>query len=128
MSGKRYILDTNAIIFLLKGNKTLLNLTEKADWLGISIISKIEFLAFPALNKSDADLFEEFVARINVIDLTNSDEELIPHIIETRKKHKKVKLPDAIVIATAIANNCTLITGDKQLHKVDEVEILSFDL
>jgi len=34
MSGNRYILDTNAVIFLLKGNKTLLNSTEKTDGIG----------------------------------------------------------------------------------------------
>ncbi|MFC2154923.1 hypothetical protein ACFLRB_00330 [Acidobacteriota bacterium] len=49
MSGKRFILDTNAIVSLLKGNESLVDSVEHAEWVGISIISKIEFLAFPEL-------------------------------------------------------------------------------
>ena len=59
MSGKRFILDTNAIVSLLKGNKSLVDSVEHAEWVGISIISKIEFLAFPDLSEPDARLFEE---------------------------------------------------------------------
>ena len=42
----RYLLDTNAIVALLQGNLQLLQLLQNADWIGISIISQIEFLAF----------------------------------------------------------------------------------
>jgi len=48
-------------------------------------------------------------------------------IVFLRKSYKKIKIPDAIIISTATANNCTLITADKKLHKIDEVEILSFE-
>jgi tRNA(fMet)-specific endonuclease VapC len=126
MNGRRYILDTNAIVALLKGNESLLNSTEQAEWVGISIISKLEFLSFPDLTESDSKLFKEFQRRINVIDLSHMDEYLISKIIDIRKSYKKIKLPDAIIISTAIMNNCTLITADKELHKVDEIKILSF--
>jgi len=53
MNGNRYILDTNAVISLLKGNNFLLNIAENAEWVGISIISYIEFLAFPELSDED---------------------------------------------------------------------------
>jgi predicted nucleic acid-binding protein len=126
MNGRRCILDTNAIVALLKGNVSLLNCTEQAEWVGISIISKLEFLSFPDLTESDSKLFKEFQGRINVIDLSHMDEYLISKIIDIRKSYKKIKLPDAIIISTAIMNNCTLITADKELQKVDEIEILSF--
>ncbi len=128
MNGKRYLLDTNAIISLLKGeNKSLVRCVEQAEWVGISIISKLEFLAFPDLLDSDAALFEEFQERIDIIDLTDMDVNLILKIIDTRKSHK-LKLPDAIIIATAITRGSILITADKDLHNaVDEVETLSFE-
>ncbi len=47
MNGKRFLLDTNAIVSLLEGNTALVECVEEAEWVGISIISKIEFLAFP---------------------------------------------------------------------------------
>ncbi len=74
----------------------------------------------------NGELFKEFQRRIEVIDLSHIDENLISKIIDIRKSHKKIKLPDAIIISTAIINDCTLITADKELQKVNEIEILSF--
>ena len=125
MNGRRFILDTNAIIFLLKGNKILLDTIKDADWVGISVISKIEFLAFPGLSESDSRLFEEFQERVDIINLVDGNQDLLSNIIKIRKSYK-IKLPDAIIISTAITNNSILITADKQLKRVAEVEIISF--
>lgn len=125
MNGKRLILDTNAIILLLKGNNGLLGLTSQAEWIGVSIISKIEYLAFPDITEPDVKLFEQFLDRVEVIDLKDADADLVTKIIDTRREYK-LKLPDAIIVSTAISNKCTLVTADKQLEKVKSVEILSF--
>jgi hypothetical protein len=58
MSGNRYVLDTNAIVALLQGNFQLIQLLQDADWIGVSVISKIEFLAFSGLSQEDRQLFE----------------------------------------------------------------------
>ena len=121
VNGRRFILDTNAIVSILKGNKSLVDYVEQADWVGISIISKIEFLAFPDLSDSDVKLFEEFQRRIDIIDLTHGEKQFISNIIDIRKSYKKIKLPDAIIISTAIVNNCALVTADKDLQRIDEV-------
>ncbi len=57
MSGKRYVLDTNAIIALLQGSTMLVQLLQDADWVGISVISQIEFLAFSGLSEDDRRLW-----------------------------------------------------------------------
>lgn len=44
--GNRYLLDTNAVIALLAGNQGLTNMLASAQWIGVSVISKLEFLAF----------------------------------------------------------------------------------
>ncbi len=69
MSGNRYVLDTNAIVSLLQGNAQLIQLLQiqllqNADWVGISIISQIEFLVFAGLSETDRQLFQEFLQRI----------------------------------------------------------------
>jgi tRNA(fMet)-specific endonuclease VapC len=46
MSGNRYFLDTNSIIQLLKANKQLLGILKNADYIGISVISRLEFFVF----------------------------------------------------------------------------------
>lgn len=64
MPGKRYLLDTNALIALLQGNRELMALTQSADWLGISVINALEFLGFDGLTEQDRLLFQQLVSRV----------------------------------------------------------------
>ena len=123
MNGSRVLLDTNAIASLLQGNLTLVELLKSAEWIGISVISEIEFLANPALNEEDKTLFENFISRIDVIDLYHLDTVLISLILEIRKK-SKVKLPDAIIAATAIHNKAKIITSDEGFRRVARLKVI----
>ena len=67
MNGNRYLLDTNAIVALLQGNSQLIQLLQNADWIGISVISQIEFLAFSGLSQGDRQLFQQFLQRVAVV-------------------------------------------------------------
>jgi predicted nucleic acid-binding protein len=125
MSGKRYFLDTNAIISILKGDSTLLSLLHEADYIATSIICELEFLSFPALSEQDAHLFKQLLSQIEVIDLTSNNPLFKQHIIQIRST-KKIKLPDAIIVATAIQTNCLLLTNDQQLLALPEIETRSF--
>jgi tRNA(fMet)-specific endonuclease VapC len=125
MIGNRVLLDTNAIAALLQGNLDLVELLKSAEWIGISVISEIEFLANSALNEDDKALFENFINRIDVIDLNHHDTVLLPLILEVRKK-SKIKLPDAIIAATAIHNNAKIITSDEGFRKVARLRVIEF--
>jgi tRNA(fMet)-specific endonuclease VapC len=126
MSGnRRYLLDTNAIIALLAGQSTVLELTHQAEWIGISIISQLEFLAFEGLTKADENLFEQFKQRVDVIELSNRHPQLIEWIIEFRKQYR-LKLPDAIIVASTVLTSSVLVTADQALQKVKEITIQSF--
>jgi len=96
MNGNKFILDTNAIVALLKGNPEILKLTETAEWIAISIISYLEFLAFPDLTDTDKTLFNNFIQRIEIIGIEKTNRELLNRIIEFRMKYK-IKLPDSII-------------------------------
>ncbi len=61
MNGNRYLLDTNAIIALLQKDSSLVQLLKDAEWVGISVISQIEFLAFSGLTEADILLFQQFL-------------------------------------------------------------------
>ncbi len=125
MNGNRILLDTNAIAALLQGNLGLVELLKSAEWIGISVISEIEFLANPALNEEDKVLFKNFINRIDVIDLNHLDTVLLTLILEVRKK-SKIKLPDAIIAATAIHNNAKIITSDEGFRKVARLKVIEF--
>lgn len=125
MSGNRYILDTNAIVALLQGNAQLIQLLQKADWIGISIISQIEFLVFPGLTESDRQLFQEFLQRVEVIDLTTTNTALIHKIMEIRQQYR-LKLPDVIIAAMTIHHSASLITADREFAKVNVLTVANW--
>jgi len=117
MPGERYLLDTNALVALLQGHKGLLELTEKAQWLGVSVINILEFLGFDGLSDSDRELFAKFVSRVSVVDLVSGNGALMATIADLRKR-RAVKLADAIVVASAALHRATLLTNDAQLLKL----------
>ncbi|WP_293155219.1 MULTISPECIES: type II toxin-antitoxin system VapC family toxin [unclassified Microcoleus] len=125
MSGNRYVLDTNAIVALLQGNIQLVELLKDADWIGVSVISKIEFLVFPGLTQDDRQIFEQFLQRVEVLGLGAMDAILIDKIIEIRQQHR-LKLPDAVIAAMAIQNSATLVTADREFGKVTSLTVINW--
>nr|WP_291371701.1 PIN domain-containing protein [Cyclobacterium sp.] len=47
--------------------------------------------------------------------------------IEIRRK-SKLKIPDAIVAATAFYSKLPLLTADKQFRTVDELDLIMYEL
>jgi tRNA(fMet)-specific endonuclease VapC len=125
MNGNRYLLDTNAIIALLKGDSSLIKLLQDANWLGISIISQIEFLAFSGLTEADVEIFHRFLQRVELINLNDKNESLIEQIIIIRQQYR-LKLPDAIIAAMAKQNSAKLITRDRIFEKITDLLIVNW--
>jgi tRNA(fMet)-specific endonuclease VapC len=110
----RFLLDTNAVISLLAGNDAINVLLADAEWVGISVITKLEFLSFSGLSADDAKLFSEFEERVEVVDVSNTNEDLITETL-ARRRDNQVKLPDALVISSGTINQATVLTEDRQL-------------
>ncbi|MEP7323083.1 MAG: type II toxin-antitoxin system VapC family toxin [Saprospiraceae bacterium] len=119
---KGVILDTKAVVSLLRNDLNLIKFISEAPSIGISVITQIEFLSFSNLTENDIKLFWKFVERINVFSILASDIAFVNKIIEVRKKYK-LKLPDAIIATTAIINQAVLITADGVFNKITGLEI-----
>lgn len=107
MSGN-VIFDTNIIIYLSK--KLLASekvFFENANY-SISVISKMELLGYAFKNKDEENFILELIDSLYVVPLT---EEIVDATIKLRKLNK-IKLPDAIVYATAQVVNGKLITNN----------------
>ncbi len=115
----RFLLDTNAVVALLNGNGEVSQILNSATWVGISIMTELEFLAFSGLSKQDELLFQEFKTRIEIIDLQSKDTMLVKQIISIRISGT-LKMPDAIIIASAMQSQATLLTQDVQLLKLKD--------
>jgi len=61
---------------------------------------------------------------VNFSEVYHIDDEIIDKTIDLRKKHK-IKLPDAIIAATAIVNNFILISHNiKDFQKINELQCI----
>ena len=126
MNGSRYFLDTNCIINLLNGSSdNLIEVFKKAEWIGTSIISVLEYLSFANISNEDKKIFTSFISRIDVVDLNHKNVKLISKIIKIRQ-NSKIKLPDAIIVASAIESNSFLMTRDKELLNLNYENIKSY--
>jgi predicted nucleic acid-binding protein len=115
-----FLLDTNTIIYFLKGNlppngmKAIGIIVD--DRPSISVITKIELLGFNAPDATERDFTDQFVEGSFILNLTDA---VINQTIELRKQYK-IKIPDAIIAATAMVFNLTLIS-----HNTDDFNKIS---
>jgi predicted nucleic acid-binding protein len=110
---KKYLLDTNAVIYALNEGF----LFPAGDYL-ISVISEIELFSYSKLTKDEEEALADALSNFSSIELTKRIKD---KTIEIRKI-RKLKLPDCIIVATAIVNEAILVTSDKQLLNLEFLE------
>lgn len=107
---QRYILDTNTVIDYI-GDKlpqhSALAMDKLVnDELNISIIVRIETLGFNG-EETEMQKLKDFLSLAKIYYL---DDLIADKTIDLRKIYRKLKLGDAIIAATALANNLILIS------------------
>ena len=110
MSGNKVVLDTNVIIF---ASKQLLNIEKfinDFDEFFVSVITYMEVYSYDFLNNNEKKLIDELFKSITIIHI---NKEIADVAISIRKnKDKKIKLPDAIILATSLFLKIPLLTDD----------------
>jgi len=119
MTESRFVLDTNAVIFLTtRGNVIPPAIEYELDGadLFISVITEIELFAKPELPPDEEENLHIFFSdRISIIDLTSE----IKKVVINLRRSTKYKLPDCIIAATAIVLNAPLLTADARLLRLE---------
>ena len=108
--GQIYILDTNTVIDYV-GDKfpqiSALAMDKLVnEELNISIVVKIETLGFNG-EESEMQKLKDFLSLAKIFYMEDS---IAEETINLRKLYRKLKLGDAIIAATALTNNLTLIS------------------
>lgn len=125
--GTTYLLDTNTVIYILNDTLSLkahdfikAALNENGSF--ISLITKIELLGWQTGAFEQLQNIEEFVQVSEVLPLTDA---IVDKTIEIRRT-QRIKLPDAIIAATAIIHNFTLISrNDEDFRKIPDLKYLN---
>jgi predicted nucleic acid-binding protein len=123
--GMRYLIDSSAYIRYIDGRLSEIGIQKMDEVLDnnlqMSVIVKMELLSF-----QDGGMREQIIKEIvNTSEILLLTEEIIDKTIEIRRK-TKVKLPDAIIAATAIVNKMTLIScNDSDFLKIPKLKYFS---
>jgi hypothetical protein len=115
------LLDTNAALYLL-GGRLANSLPE--DRYAVSFITEMELLSYPHLSAEEEENVRAFLASVEVCGLSQGLKVLA---IGLRRQHG-LKLPDAIICATAMERNATLWTNDQKLANVPELRCRRMDI
>jgi predicted nucleic acid-binding protein len=119
--GKKFLTDTNPLIEYIGGTFNKDSASSAYDAINndfnISVITRIEILAHPLANNALYDFF-------SLADQYSLSPEIVNKTIEIRKTYK-TKLPDAIIAATALVHELTLITNDSDFNKIKGLNILN---
>ena len=106
MNGNSLVIDSNIIIYLSKELLNIEDILKDYDDYFISIITYMEVLGYNFDNEEDKNLIEDFLSLLTIVDV---DLEIAQRVINIRKI-KKIKLPDAIILATVQFTESDLIT------------------
>jgi predicted nucleic acid-binding protein len=126
MGPNRYLIDTNIISKLFEGSlsvkavELLTDLPINEQY--ISIINRIELLSWKELKGEKLKNVSVFITEINELALS---EDIVDQTIKIRKG-VSIRLPDAIIAATAIVHGITLLSdNDKDFSRISGLHYLN---
>jgi len=112
VSGIEWLLDTNIVIGLLQRHSEALRLIHDRRVLtgrcAYSAVTRMELLSFPALTAEEEATIHTLLARMVYLSVTLEIEDVA---IAIRRQHR-IKLPDAIIAATAKVHRLELLTNE----------------
>jgi hypothetical protein len=118
MNGIDFLADTNFLIFTSQGNPIVETFLDYN--IGISFISEMELLGVFSISKIQKSNIQKIIDQCFVIDFNL---EIKKSAIQLKQKYK-VKLPDAIIAATAIHYNIPFITADADFKIIKELDLI----
>jgi predicted nucleic acid-binding protein len=111
MTQSLIVLDTNIALYYLGGRLT----TPLPNGLyHVSIITEMELLSYPNLSQAEEQQIQSFLSQLLIVNIDGP----IKNIAIALRKQYRLKLPDAIVAATAQSLNALLLSNDKKLSNI----------
>jgi predicted nucleic acid-binding protein len=124
--GIKYIWDTNTVIYYLQQQfppnaEKFMDESLKDAQPCISAITEIELLCWKTAIEKDLEVLRDFISNTLVIEL---ERPIKLKTADIRKEHK-IKLPDAVIAATAVIYDLILITRNvSDFKNIPELKII----
>lgn len=107
----RIVLDTNVVLYLLADR--LADPLPPAAFF-VSVITEMELLSYPLLNPGEEAAIHDFLCDVTVCDWSPD----VKVAAITLRRQYRLKLPDAVVAATALSLRAELLTNDTKLQGI----------
>jgi len=125
--GIKNLWDTNTVIYYLQQQfppsaEMLIDNLVRESLPVISAITEIELLCWKSATERDLDVLRNFIDEAVVIEL----EQPIKYKTAGIRKMHNIKLPDAIIAATALVHELTIITRiTKDFEKIEGLKVIN---
>ena len=123
MNGINLMIDTNAAIYLLNGDKSIADLLDGKN-LFVSFITELELLSKPGITNLEKKILRSFLNDCTVYDINSIIKEKVIEL----KQSTRIKLPDAIIAATALWLNVPLVSADTDMKKIKSLNLISIEI
>lgn len=115
MSGTKYLLDTNIIIGMYERSPEVISLFKSKrasiNECAYSSVTRMELLGFPEISADEIKILSSLLNQMSHLTINRAIEDKTIHL----KQQHRIKLPDAIILATALSHQIELLTLDKKL-------------
>ena len=114
--------DTNIIVYIMNG---LPQVDKYIDiQFALSEVTEIELLGVKGIQQKEILFRKEMIADCFLLRLNDS----IKQVAITLKQKYVLKVPDALIAATAIYHDIPLLSADKDFKKVTELQFISLSI
>ena len=120
-----YTLDTNAIIYYLDEDPTVVPLLEpilgQEIAIFVSVVTELELLSHPGLTEEDMAAIQQLLTSVVIFPL----ESRLAQLAGALRRQYHLKTPDSIVAATALLTRTTLVTRNiRDFQGIDSLSLL----
>lgn len=123
MNGNDIFLDTNILLYFLRGDKNVQKFFLDYNPI-ISFVTELEILSSPELSEKDKLNIQQLLSEITIVNYADNHKQAILKI----QSVKRLKLPDAIIAATAITLGIPLVTADSSLKNIPSLNVAFYNL
>ena len=122
MNGISIVCDTNPLLYLLDGDKSL------ARFLGnkqiyLSVMTELELFGKKNLSAHESEMIDALLVNCFIVGINQE----IKHIYRELKRKYAVKLPDAVIAATALYLDLPLLTFDQDFKYIPNLKLMTWD-
>ena len=120
-----YTLDTNAIIYYLDDDPTVVPLLDPIFGqdiaIFVSVVTELELLSHPGLTEEDMAAIQQLLTSVVIFPL----ESRLAQLAGALRRQYHLKTPDSVVAATALLTRTTLVTRNiRDFQGIDGLSLL----